>query len=312
MLARANSRFSAAVIVTLDTNTDENASNRDQLLASLREVSSIIEELDADDNRFGVALERILACRTGKGHVVVVDISSFANRALLKVMAAVIKSNCTLEILYCEAEEYKPTEAEYLKDPASWQLPSTFGLERGVSSVQGSTEYPGFHPDPLPDLVFLIPNMNPGRSMAVVTAVDASIVVEPEKRIVWIVGIPHELKDRWRAQAMRQINSISPRAKAFDVSTFEYKELLPILLNIHEQNAESYRMTLSPLGSKLQSLAVAMFLYMKPDVRVMFSVPQEYNAKNYSIGVRDVWRIALGDTEALRQELDAVGTLRLM
>ncbi len=312
MLASSGAHFDVAVVVTLDTNTEENALNHAELKRSLDVVTDSVEIMDADDNRFSQHLKALLNRWAGEHKRIILDISSFASRALLKVVNAVLQSDGDFEVLYCEANEYKPTQDEYAQEPQAWQLSSVFGLERGVSSVQAWQEYPGFHPDPLPDLVILLPNLNPGRSMAVVTAVDASIVVEPQKRIVWIVGIPLHTKESWRAQAVRQVNSVPQDARVYEASTFEYKELLPILMKLHEQNAETHRMTLSPLGSKLQSLAIGLFLYMKPDVRVMFSIPKEYNAKNYSLGVREVWRLTFGNIASLRKELDTVGILRML
>ena len=75
--------------------------------------------------------------------------------------------------------------------------------------------------------------------------------------------------------------------------------------------SERYTITLSPLGSKMQALGTALFCYMHPDVRVIFSTPKEYNATQYSKGCKEVWKLDFGPLSELRRRLDQVGTLRV-
>jgi hypothetical protein len=59
----------------------------------------------------------------------------------------------------------------------------------------------------------------------------------------------------------------------------------------------------------MQALGTALFCYMHPDVRVIFSTPKEYNAARYSKGCKEVWEMDVGAVGELRRRLDEVGTL---
>jgi len=124
--------------------------------------------------------------------------------------------------------------------------------------------------------------------------------------------VPHHEQDRWRLAAMKRINAIPQDAPQVEVSTFDYKDTLRVLERLHGELSGSYTITLSPLGSKMQALGTALFCYMHPDVRIIFSTPREYNAAQYSKGCKAVWKIEFGSLdEELRRKLDQVGTLRV-
>lgn len=240
------------------------------------------------------------------------DVSVFANRLILRCMKAVLESRLDLTIAYAEAEEYYPTQAEYEACPSEWRLESMLGLERGVREVMTSIDHPGCSLDPIPDRVVLFPTFKPERSMAVVSAVDPAILLAPAKKIIWVVGTPHLEQNRWRVSAVRSINGITDDSVMYEVSTFKYKETLQVLETIHTRYSDEAKLTISPLGSKLQALAISLFCYLRPNVRVMFAIPKEYNAAHFSSGVGAVWKIRFRDVRQLTGLLDRVGSLRVI
>jgi hypothetical protein len=141
--------------------------------------------------------------------------------------------------------------------------------------------------------------------------VDASLLANPEGKVVWLLGIPHLTEDRWRLDAMKRINAIGVDMPQYEVSTFDYRDTLRVLESLHVDKSDSHTITLSPLGSKMQALGTALFCYMHPDVRLIFSTPKEYNAALYSEGCKDIWEVDLGGLGELRGRLDEVGTLRI-
>jgi hypothetical protein len=118
-------------------------------------------------------------------------------------------------------------------------------------------------------------------------------------------------ENRWRLSAVREINGISKQATTYEVSTFNYKETLQVLETIHSRYANESKLTLSPLGSKLQAMATSLFCYMRPDVRVMFAIPKEYNASHFSKGTSTIWKLRFSDVQQLTRLLDRIGTLEL-
>ena len=110
---------------------------------------------------------------------------------------------------------------------------------------------------------------------------------------------------------MKEINGIPESGRQYVVCTFDYKDAISVLERVYVERAETHSITLSPLGSKMQALGVALFCHMQPDVRILMSTPKEYNAIQYSDGCRNVWCIEFGSLRDLRAKLEEVGTLRI-
>ena len=216
-----------------------------------------------------------------------------------------------LRIVYSEAAVYHPTKQEYELEPNKWKTENVLGLERGVRDLAASVDHPGHALDPLPDFTILFPSFKAERSRAVLHFVDQSLLTSPGDKVVWLLGRPHLLKNRWRLDAMKEINEITEDTPQHMICTFDYKDTLRTLERFHIERSETHTITLSPLGSKMQALGTAFFCYMHPEVRIVLSTPEEYNAEQYSEGHSDLWSIGFGALEALRRKLNSVGTLRI-
>jgi len=297
------------------TNLDDNAINLPELESHLSGIATNVEPVEADapdfPSRLRSLLDLVMSDALSKPPRVTLDISVTANRLLLRCMKVLLEYDLSARIIYSEAATYHPTREEYERDPTGWEEEDLLGLERGVSDVMPSIDHPGHALDPLPDALILFPSFNGGRSKAVISFVDPSLLTSPSHKVVWLLGVPHLEADRWRVNAMKRINGIGPDTRQLEVSTFDYKDALRVLEGLHHEMSQRYRITLSPLGSKMQALGTALFCYMHPDVRVIFSTPKEYNAARYSKGCKEVWKIDFGALSALRRVLDHVGTLRV-
>ena len=129
--------------------------------------------------------------------------------------------------------------------------------------------------------------------------------------MVWLLSVPHLDEDIWRLDVMKTVNGIGDADNQYKVSTFDYKETMQILERLYAEKSEGHTITISPLGSKLQALGTALFCYMHPDVRVIFSTPKEYNAAQYSDGCKNIWELDFGNLYKLRGNLNEVGKLRI-
>ena len=313
LLGELGYRARRACYVKYRTNLDDNAINLPALECHLREISSTVDLLEADEpefpNRLRSILDLVVSEAQEKPPRVTMDISVTANRVILRCIKVLFEYDVTVRIVYSEAEVYHPTKEEYAKEPEKWEDEELLGLERGVSDVTPSIDHPGAALDPLPDAVVLFPSFNSERSKTVIGFVDPSLLTSPGKKIVWLLGIPHTPEDHWRLEAVRGINRIGDDAPQYQVSTFDYKETLRTLGQLYAEMSQSHTITLSPLGSKMQALGAAIFCYMHPDVRVIFSMPKQYNAVQYTQGCKAIWKINLGSINRLRNALDGVGKL---
>jgi hypothetical protein len=110
---------------------------------------------------------------------------------------------------------------------------------------------------------------------------------------------------------MKKINRITDGAKVLEASTFDYRETWRVLESIYHDHWANSNLTISPLGSKLQAVAVVVFCVRHSDVRILFSTPSRYNVKQWSAGVRDTWRLSFGRIGDFVSRALEAGCLRL-
>ena len=313
LLAENGYKSNRVVILEYDTNADDNEKNRHELARHLDSISDKVRSLFLSDpdapNELRGILESVAQATSGGTPQITFDVSAAANRFVVTSMAILCEAEGSLNVLYSEAAIYHPTQSEYGTEPSVWRNESLLGLERGVGDVRPSREAPGQHFDPLPDAIILFPTFKRERSQAVIDFVDPSLIGNRGDQIVWLVGIPHLKENQWRMDALREINELKPEDIQYEVSTLHYQDTLTTLEAIHNRLLDRYKLTLSPIGSKMQALGGSLFSYIHPDARVVFAIPKEYNAALYSEGCRETWKIEFGSLSDLRSLLMSVGKL---
>jgi len=302
-----------AIYLEYQTNQSDNELNKHQLLAALDKISlSPSRPLPCDGDDFPTKLRELLsqACNENVPNIVF-DISTCSSKVLLLTLKILFEFNINLRILYSEAAIYHPTLQEYNEEPTKWTTEEGFGIAKGVGKVILSSEHPGNRRDRLPEAVIVFPTFKPERTKAVITEIDESLITQTDK-IIWIVGVPHLEEDHWRTKIMREINQIPESAISFDITTFDYKKTIEVLDKIYQSRDCKYHITISPLGSKLQSLGIALFWYLRQDVSIVFAVPKEFNASQYSEGCKEMWIINFGETNKIKGLLDSFGQLQII
>ncbi|MBT9132354.1 MAG: hypothetical protein DDT33_00868 [Firmicutes bacterium] len=303
-----------AVYFEYATNVTDNDLNRPRLIEALQQFSASVRSMQCDEEDFPVRLRELLqqVCNSGGIPSVAFDISVCSSKLLLLVLKVLFEFNLNLRILYSEAAVYQPTRDEYEKNPEKWTTEEGFGLAKGVGKVIPSPEHPGNRRDRLPEAIVVFPTFKPERTKSVITDIDESLITKPRDRITWIVGVPHLPEDYWRAGLVREINKIPDSAPSYEVTTFDYKKTIEKLESIYKPQDSKYHITISPLGSKLQSLGIALFWYMRQDVSIVFAIPKQFNARQYSEGCKATWKIDFGNLQNIRKTLDRVGQLEVI
>jgi hypothetical protein len=318
VLAEGTWTSSACAFFEYSTNQEFNEINRPDLLQSLECLGKTVQGLACDDEDFFQRLRGIVGQAVSSRDVeptVLFDISGCSNRLLFESLKILLEYDIRLVALYSESEDYHPTLDEYTREREKWASEEKLGLQRGVSAVLDSRGFPGLHVDQLPDCAVMIPNFRKERALAIIHKIDPSLIRTPGDNVIWLVGIPHLEGNRWRMKAMREINELDQLphsgARQIEVSTFDYRDCLASLERIYAERVTKFRFWLAPMGSKLQALGAALFCYRRLDVKVVFAVPREYNAKQYSEGCRSSWFIDLGSLKRLRDTLDELGMLKI-
>jgi len=315
LIAKAKGyKCTEAIYFEYATNVNDNEINKPRLLQALQSFGTSVNTMPCDTDDFPTNLRKALSriCAGGQTPSVIFDISVCSSKLLLLALKVLFESNLSLRILYSEAEVYHPRREEYESDPEKWTTEEGFGLARGVGTVIPGVEHPGYRRDKLQEVVVVFPTFKPERAKAVIAEIDESLVMGPKDRVIWIVGDPHLPEDHWRVDAVREINKIPASAPSYEVSTFYYKKTIESLERIYQPRDCKYHVTLSPLGSKMQSLGIALFWYMRQDTSIVFATPKEYNARQYSEGCKGVWQIKFGELANIREIIDRVAQLEIV
>lgn len=90
------------------------------------------------------------------------------------------------------------------------------------------------------------------------------------------------------------------------------KDTLKVLDQIYIKNNLDFHINISALGSKMQTLGIALFCYMKPDISVYHAIPKQYNPMRYSEGCKETWLIDFGDIKSIRKTLNEVGLVSII
>ncbi|MBA7511970.1 hypothetical protein ES705_03969 [subsurface metagenome] len=298
------------------TNIETNAVNRPRLLRAFQKFSDSYISFPCDGEDFTKRLRELLKRIVPSKHKlkIALDISSCSSKLLLLTIKVLFEFDINLRIIYSEAAVYHPTCEEFEKESEKWTTEEGFGVARGVGKVIPSPEHPGNRRDKLPELIIVFPTFKPERTNAIITDIDESLLIKPSRSIIWIIGDPHmdEKTKRKRKDMIRMINKIPLDSPSYEISTFDYKKTVEILEQIYKSKETEFHINISALGSKMQSLGIGLFWYVRQDSSIYFAVPKEYNPSQYSEGCKATWQINYGDLTDIRAILDNVGQIKII
>jgi hypothetical protein len=304
-----------AYICEYSTNMEDNDTNKSRLTSALEAFSDSVNSLRCDDNDYIFKLRELISnnCSYPKKPKIVFDISVASSNLLLSTIKVLLEFEIDLRVLYSEAEIYHPTVEEFNKSPSQWANDENLGLSVGVSQVYLHPEYSGSQKQN-PDLIIAFPNYKAERTQAVISNIDETILTRPEKRIIWIIGDSHmEDKERThRKQILKTINRIGTNSIIYEASTFDYKQTIEILEKIYKDMNLKFHIDISALGAKMQSLGIAIFDYIRPDISVYVALPRQYNSSQYSEGHKETWKIDFGSLKEIKSALNKIGQIELL
>ena len=302
-----------AIYFEYSTNREDNEINREELVESLEDFATLVTPMQCDSEEFSDTLRQMFRrlCNKETHPSITLDISVCASKSQLIVLKIIFEFDIKLRIVYSEADIYHPTSEEIEKNLDKWIREEKSGLTRGVGSVFTSREHPGYNPDAQPEAIIAFATFKPERTRSIISFIDETLREKPEDRVVWIIGVPHLKEDYWRIDILRDINEIPEDLPSFNVSTFDYKDTLKTLDKIYKKYSYEYHFNISPLGSKMQSLGINLFHYIRPDVTIVFAPPKEYYANRYSEGCKGIWIIDFGNLSEIRDTLNRVGLIEI-
>lgn len=308
-------RCKQALYFKYSTNKVDNEVNEPRLINAFKKFATYITSMESDEEGFTKSFREYLSqvITFQMNPRVVFDLSACSSKIIIGIVTVLFEYDVSLHIVYSEAAIYHPTYEEFENKPDEWKTEESLGIARGVGEVIPSPEHSVLRKEN-PDLIIAFATFKPKRTDAIITYVDESLQIRNRKRIVWIIGDPHmnEAEKERRKTIMKTINRLTDESITYEVSTFDYKETLKALDNIYENKSIDYHINISSLGSKMQSLGVALFCYIRPDVSVYHAIPKEYNPQKYSEGCKKTWQIYFGNLREVKDSLNKVDQIEIV
>lgn len=225
----------------------------------------------------------------------VLDISAMTKLLLLICLCKLSEFTGTVRIVYTDAQNYAPTQREYLSSKDELSLIATYPTS-GVSAIirtrcLGSSRMQG---QPVCLVAFTSFNEQLVRQML------GSI---SPYRLILINGRPPDVDLMWREKAAQEIHSkliedFSSANETGDdgllrrvVSALDYRETVSCLHKIYNDFGTYERILCAATGGKMQTVGVFFAKVMHPDIHIEYPSPDSYIIPNYSSGIRNVYEV---------------------
>lgn len=259
--------------------------------------NSQIKSVQMADER---SFEREMDALCANGRHVICDVTGMNTELIFRAIGGLKNRSAEFSVLYTEAAEYYPLKEDLFNildnDEGRVDLEA---LERHetedyVFSRNCVSEYiEGFEGHITPGYpYFLIAFLAFKRSRlgTVLQELEAS-----ERVFINGVSPRHDLK--WRSEALKMINFdlMSGSGNTIvDLCTLECQLTLDKLKEIYFQNNNRYRynFVVSPLGSKMQTLACCIFGLSYPNVSFLMASPTQIYKEKYSKGAGQTYYLA--------------------
>jgi hypothetical protein len=200
------------------------------------------------------------------------------------------KTNCEqIRIIYTEAREYYPKEPPQAFDEEY--------LSAGVKKVLTLPNFSGIYTPGYSPLLIILLGFEPIRARGILN------LFQPSRKI-GITGIPSRADLNWRRDLARDMysNFFGDQDRMIECSEFVYTECYNLLEELYKEYAQTNNITVAPLGSKMQTLAVLLFLEKHPDVQLLLSIPIKYDPRRYSEGIGESYQINFKFSKKLQVE----------
>lgn len=310
-----------AFVIVYPTNSPENRRAVEAFQALGPSTERI--ELPYARGNFAHRLRTELARWQGREVHVVVDLSAMASYVIYRVLWALWEQlpQARLSIYYAEAEDYRPTRAEWdayfgsVPDPddnlsMAERYEQSHFQTRGIEATYESDTFPGVNVGPLATELIAIPSFSRDRMMSLLAFAESRYNVR-ESSVRWFLGQPPDrLRNGWRFQALANLYNV--RHEGIGVSTRDYREVFQRLDLQWEELRTERHLVIANLGSKMQHLGTFLFLAMHRECGLLLCEPREFIAERYSAGIGPRWWLDFGAISEMRRVLESRGTLEFV
>lgn len=238
---------------------------------------------------------------------VFIDISGMSRLLIVQILVALTREiNLPISIIYGEPKEYLPSQTKFeqdCKDDSIISFPNY--ISSGIFEIAATPELSSTSMSGEAIRLIAFPSFD---SVQLTNLLQELQPTYSE----FIYAIPPIESNKWRVEAVRQINSQSldevKKRIDYTVSSIDYRETLKILFRIYAKRSMFDRLVLAPTGSKMQSVAVGLFRAVLDDVQIVYPTPQTFlQPDKYTMGLHQLYQLDL-PIEAMSVIINAAST----
>lgn len=229
-----------------------------------------------------------------------VDISGMPSYGACMALKSLrsVRSQHPMTVLYTAAEQYNPTYDQYRnlierEGDDIELLPDTMALEMRETLILDS--FSGYRSQNAKTCLAIMAGYEAHRSTGVVDTVNPSL-------LLLLYGSPGAPDLQWRLDLSRRLHKkLEKGRRAADVvvSTLEFGEALTALETFYDNLIDDYDLVVSPIGSKMQTLATYLFWERYPETQLNFPLPIGYDPDRRPTGTGFSYYVDLQPRQSL-------------
>jgi len=312
-LINSNKKIEDVVGVEYEPFNEKNRKEEFEKKAKIVSLKNNVQWVTYDrlnPNKFYEDFEKIEKLIRESNNNLIIDISGMS-KYLIVILLDIFKDfNKNMIVIYSEAKIYYPTQEEYLKKrETTVDIVPTF-LTKGVYKIVLTTPLSSIAMQNAPLLMIAFPSFNYKELAALLNEMTPQYLIKIE-------GIPHETHNRWRYDAVHEINEKIDKdfkikeIKHEGLSTFDYIGTVSFLDEIYNQFKYTHKFIIAPTGSKFQSIGVFFFKQLHHDVQVVYPVARKF-AEEYTEGCERIWMINFSDFNSYIKDLEKYSNKELI
>lgn len=196
---------------------------------------------------------------------VIVDISAMSKFLILLLLSTLFDHGFTVTVVYTEAKTYFPLKTSFAKALKTESASISDFLTTGVHQIVSTHRVSSVGMLGAPILLVAFPTFNKSDVVAVLNEI-------PFQRVALIEERSEDRINSWRLPAIQQLNKgiqgiVSDR---FTASVIDYRETFDALTFLALKYSSTNQIAISPTGSKLQTIGVALFRLLFPETQFIY------------------------------------------
>ena len=277
--------FSIGVVRYLPSYSDNKI---DQIMKLANELCPTIRQFTYDREK-PAGFAHFIGNFTRNFSRIFVDISGMSRLLIIQLLSELmVRRKYQVRLIYGEAKFYPPSEEIVNRNIEEERLSVSY-LSSGIFEIAATPELASVAMLGEPIRLIAFPSFDPAQLTNLVQELQPTYGE-------FIHGVPPDMSNEWRTNAIRQINNRSisdfSAQNHHCVSTLDYRETIDVILSIYADRSVYDRLVIAPTGSKMQTVGIALLRAVLDDIQIVYPTPQTFIAPTeHTVGLRRLFEL---------------------